>query len=371
VKKILVLFGTRPEAIKVAPLIHELRKSVRFETIICSTGQHKEMLEQVMEFFEISPDHSLDAMSFDQPLNKLSSILFSEIDIVIKKVDPAIVLVQGDTTSTMIDALASFYRKTRVAHVEAGLRSGMKYSPFPEEINRVITSRCSDYHFAPTQRAVDNLIREGTKPEFVHLVGNTVVDALFWGLEKLSHYSPDSMAPYLRAIDYSKRIILVTGHRRENFGEPFFEVCSALKKIASDEDVEVVYPVHLNPNVKKPVYSILGGLSGVHLIPPLDYASMIGLMNASYLILTDSGGIQEEAPSLRKPVLIMREVTERPEGIECGVTKLVGTSLHRIVSEVKNLLHNQDEYEKMATGINPYGDGTASQKIRAILENVL
>jgi UDP-N-acetylglucosamine 2-epimerase (non-hydrolysing) len=329
------------------------------------------MAEQIMEFFDLRPEYSLDLMVTNQTLGGLTANLFRGLNDVLVAARPDLLFVQGDTTTTFAGALSGYYHRVAVGHVEAGLRSHQKESPFPEEINRVLTSRVADYHFAPTDRARANLLDEGVMPEAAYVVGNTVIDALFWGLQKLEEQQSAREFHQLSQIDFSKKLILVTGHRRESFGPPFLEICEAIREIAESEDVEVVYPVHLNPNVVEPVYSILSGRANVHLIPPLDYAAMIYAMSKAYLILTDSGGIQEEAPSLRKPVLVMRDVTERPEGLECGVSKLVGTKRERIVSETLTLLHDRAAYEKMATGRNPYGDGQAALRIRTIVEQLL
>ena len=371
-KKILFILGTRPEAIKMAPLVHELRKDMNFETLVCSTGQHREMLNQVLEFFNLKPDYSLNLMKTNQSLAELTSSLFVGLTSVLEETNPYLVFVQGDTTTTMVGALSSFYHKKKIAHLEAGLRSNDKFSPYPEEMNRILTSRLADFHFAPTEKAKNNLLKEGIPPGQIFLVGNTVIDALLWGMKKIEHLKPEEIAPELSQIDFSKKVILVTGHRRESFGEPFSNICYAIREICDSEErnVEVVYPVHLNPNVTQPVYSILSNRKNIHLIEPISYPSMIYLMNKSYLVLTDSGGIQEEAPSLRKPVLVMREVTERTEGIDCGVTKLVGTAKETIVKETLNLVYNKAEYQRMATGNNPYGDGTSSSKIRKILKKI-
>lgn len=371
-KKILFILGTRPEAIKMAPLVHELRKDMNFETLVCSTGQHREMLSQVLEFFSLKPDYNLNLMKANQSLAELTSSLFVGLTSVLEETNPSLVFVQGDTTTTMVGALSSFYHKKKIAHLEAGLRSNDKFSPYPEEMNRILTSRLADFHFAPTEKAKNNLLKEGISPGQIFLVGNTVIDALLWGMKKVEHLKPEEIAPELSQIDFSKKVILVTGHRRESFGEPFSNICYAIREICDSEErnVEVVYPVHLNPNVTQPVYSILSNRKNIHLIEPISYPSMIYLMNKSYLVLTDSGGIQEEAPSLRKPVLVMREVTERTEGIDCGVTKLVGTAKETIVKETLNLVYNKAEYQRMATGNNPYGDGTSSSKIRKILKKI-
>lgn len=368
--KILFVIGTRPEVIKMAPLIHIFQGQGSFKTSICFTGQHREMAKQVMEFFDLRPDYSLDLMVKNQTLCRLTANLFNGLNDVLVTDRPDLLFVQGDTTTSFAGALSGYYHKIAVAHLEAGLRSNQKYSPFPEEINRILTSRVADYHFAPTERAKTNLLGEGIVPETVYVVGNTVIDALFWGLQKIEEQPSIPELHQLASIDFSKKIILVTGHRRESFGPPLIEICEAIREITESEDVEVVYPVHLNPNVIDPVYSILSGRANVHLISPLDYATMIYVMSKAYLILTDSGGIQEEAPSLRKPVLVIRDVTERPEGLECGVSRLVGTKRERIVREISSLLHDRTAYEKIATGRNPYGDGQASLRIRTIVERL-
>ena len=372
-KKILFILGTRPEAIKMAPLVHELRKDMKFETLVCSSGQHREMLSQVLEFFSLKPDFNLNLMKTNQSLAELTSSLFVGLTSVLEETKPDLVFVQGDTTTTMVGALSSYYYKREIAHLEAGLRSHDKFSPYPEEMNRTLTSRLADFHFAPTEKAKDNLIKEAIPPDQIFLVGNTVIDALLWGLKRVKHLKPEVIAPELSQIDFSKRVVLVTGHRRESFGEPFSNICHALREISESEEknVEVVYPVHLNPNVTQPVYSILSHRRNIHLIGPVTYPCMIYLMKKCYMILTDSGGIQEEAPSLKKPVLVMRDVTERTEGIDCGVAQLVGTTKDTIVENTLNLLHNDSEYQRMASGNNPYGDGTTSIKIIKILEEIL
>jgi len=366
--KVLLIFGTRPEAIKMAPLIKEFRRYLdKFNVKVCVTAQHREMLDQVLNFFGIEPDYDLDLMKPNQSLFELTANLIKELEAVLKDFNPDLVLVQGDTTTAFVGALAGFYNKVRVAHIEAGLRSNDKYSPFPEEMNRVLIGKLANYHFAPTEKAKNNLFREGIKNN-VWVVGNTVIDALFLGLQIIKEQGEEEYYRYFNFVDFSRKIILVTGHRRENFGKPFRNICFALKELAdSFEDIEIVYPVHLNPNVRKPVNEILRGHPRVHLIDPLEYPYLIWLMSKSYLILTDSGGIQEEAPSLGKPVLVMREVTERIEGLEAGTAKLVGTNKEKIVSETSKLLENEKEYTKMAKAVNPYGDGTASRKILKIL----
>lgn len=368
-KKVLVIFGTRPEAIKFAPLIKVLKEdSENFELKTCLTAQHMEMLNQVLKFFGIIPDFNLKIMKPNQSLFDLTAAGLKAVKNVVEEESPDLVFVQGDTTTTFVGALAGFYSKVSVAHLEAGLRSGNKFSPYPEEINRRLVAQLTDYHFAPTQRALLNLHKEGIKNN-IWIVGNTVIDSLFLCLEILKHSDQQVYEDFFKEIDFSKRVILVTGHRRESFGKPFENICNAIKEIASNfENVEIVYPVHLNPNVRRVVYNNLNGIKNIHLMEPLEYNFLVWLMNKAYLILTDSGGIQEEAPSLGKPVLVLREVTERVEGVEAGTAKLVGTDKMRIVDGVSLLLNDSIEYEKMSRAINPYGDGTASIKILEILK---
>jgi len=366
--RMLFIFGTRPEAIKLAPLIRQARASNRFSTSVCSTGQHQEMLKQVLDFFHLVPDYDLHLMQPNQTLHDLASCTLRSLGAVMGEVKPDLVIVQGDTTTTMVGALTAFYHRISVAHIEAGLRSHVRFSPYPEEVNRVLATHLSDYHFAPTERAAGNLRKEGIAPDKIHVVGNTVVDALLMGLKEVDTMSVEQNNPALRNIDFSKKIVLVTGHRRESFGTPFENICHALQEIARDERVEIIYPVHLNPNVREPVFRILGNRKNIHLIAPVDYPAMIYLMNRSSFILTDSGGVQEEAPSLRKPVLVMREVTERTEGVDRGVTRIVGTSRETIVREAFALLNDAEHYSRMATGDNPYGDGLASRRILDVLE---
>lgn len=368
--KLLFIFGTRPEAIKLAPLVYQAREVDGFTTCLCSTGQHQEMLQQVLDFFRLVPDYNLSLMQKNQTLSDLASSALRAVGSLMKEVRPDLVIVQGDTTTTMVGALAAFYHNVRVAHIEAGLRSYVRFSPYPEEVNRVLTTHLSDYHFAPTERAAGNLLREGIARDRIFIVGNTVVDALLIGLGKISTMGAGHIDPALEDIDFSKKVLLVTGHRRESFGQPLQSICHALNEIARDESVEIIYPVHLNPNVREPVFGILGGKKNIHLMGPVDYPGMIYLMSRSYIILTDSGGVQEEAPSLRKPVLVLREVTERTEGIDRGVTKLVGTSKEAIVKETLTLLNDVDHYNRMATGDNPYGDGLASKRIMGTLERL-
>lgn len=373
-KKLLFVFGTRPEAIKLAPLILEFRKfNHDFDTRVCITAQHREMLDQILRFFEIAPDFDLDIMRPGQSLFDVTTLALKGMEDILKNMQPDWVVVQGDTTTVLAASLAAYYSKVKVAHVEAGLRSFNKYSPFPEEINRVLTSKLADLHFAPTKGAADNLIREGIKEDDIHIVGNTVIDALLGGIGKVGNLGPDNFGASFKGVDFKdfkKKIILVTGHRRESFGEPFMNICRAIKELSKRDDVLIVYPVHLNPNVRKPVFDVLTGLDNVYLIEPLDYPAFIWLMNKSYLILTDSGGVQEEAPSLGKPVLVMRDVTERTEGIDGGTAKLVGTDKERIVREAALLMDDHSSYNEMSEKRNPYGDGKSSIKIREVLSKI-
>lgn len=369
-RKLLFIFGTRPEAIKLAPLIKAFEGVSRFDVKVCATAQHREMLDQVLNFFTITPDYDLDIMQANQSLFTLTSNLITSLEGVVNDFAPDFIFVQGDTTTAFIGALAGFYKKTKVAHVEAGLRSRHKYSPFPEEINRVMVGHVADYHFAPTQQARDNLIAEGISKN-VWVVGNSVIDALFLGLRIIKEQGEDQYFNYFDYLDFSKKIILVTCHRRESFGEPIRNIASALRELAdSFHDVQIVYPVHLNPHVKGPVSEILDGHPRIHLVPPLGYPHLIWLMDKSHFILTDSGGIQEEAPSLGKPVLVMRDVTERIEGIEAGTARLVGTDKNKIVSEAAVLIDNSIEYEGMARAVNPYGRGDTCLNIVEILKKI-
>ena len=363
-KKILFVFGTRPEAIKMAPLICEFQKfSNLFDVKVCVTGQHRQMLDQVLTFFDIVPDYDLDVMKQNQTLAGITSACLTGLEKVIKDSQPDIIFVQGDTTSAFTGALAGYYARVKVAHIEAGLRSHEKYAPFPEEINRILAGHIADYHFAPTEQARHNLIREGIVKN-VEIVSNTVVDALLMGLGKINTNSEQQYFSQFHYLDFSNRILLITGHRRESFGCGFEQICKALKEIAiRNPKVQLVYPVHLNPQVREPVQRILGHMERVFLIDPLDYPALIWLMSKSYLIITDSGGIQEEAPSLGKPVLVIRECTERMEGVLAGTAKLVGTSSERIVSETQLLLDTPTEYQRMSQSLNPYGDGKGSERI--------
>ena len=367
---VLAIFGTRPEAIKLAPVIKALEERPdRFRSSVCVTAQHRQMLDQVLHIFNIRPDHDLDIMKPKQDLYGITSEVLLELKDLLKEVKPDLILVQGDTTTTFAASLAAFYERIKIGHVEAGLRTYDKYKPFPEEINRRLTSVLADYHFAPTERAKRHLLGEGIREDAVFVTGNTVIDALLWILERQS--SPEEQRRLRAYFDeafglpiHPPRLILVTAHRRESFGEGFENICQALREIAlRNPDLHIVYPVHLNPNVREPVYRIIGGMDRVHLIEPLEYEPFVYLMNQAFLILTDSGGIQEEAPSLGKPVLVMREVTERPEAVEAGTARLVGSKKEDIVREAQRLLDHPEEYRRMAGRKNPYGDGKASERI--------
>jgi len=374
-RKILSVFGTRPEAIKMAPVIKSLAQhSDIFDSRVCVTAQHRKMLDQVLEIFNIHPDYDLDIMRPDQNLIGITCSVLQGLDPILDSFAPDIVLVHGDTTTTMAASLAAYYRKIAVGHVEAGLRTGNIYSPWPEEMNRRLTGAITRYHFAPTEHSRQNLLREGVANQNIVVTGNTVIDALFLVVEKFRSDSSlkRKMAEQFYFLDPEKKLILVTGHRRENFGEGFENICLALKEITETHpDVEIVYPVHLNPNVHGPVSRILGGIPGLHLIGPQDYLPFVWLMERATLIITDSGGIQEEAPSLGKPVLVMRETTERPEAVEAGTAILVGTDQVRIVAETKRILFNQKDYAAMSRAHNPYGDGKASERIVQTLEKAI
>ncbi|MCX8084995.1 MAG: UDP-N-acetylglucosamine 2-epimerase (non-hydrolyzing), partial [Calditerrivibrio sp.] len=367
-KKILLVFGTRPEAIKCAPLFWELKKhSDLFNTKVCITAQHRQMLDQVLDFFQITPDYDLNLMKNNQTLFDITSDCLKKLEGVLDDFVPELVIVQGDTTSAFVAALAAFYKKVKVAHLEAGLRSQNKYSPFPEEINRVLVGHLADFHFAPTKKAKQNLYKEGIRNN-VYVVGNTVIDALFMGVNRIESdvALKGEIDRFFEKVikDQKSKILLVTGHRRESFGEGFENICNALRELAFRyREIEIVYPVHLNPNVKEPVNRILKDIENIHLIDPLEYPYLLWLMKKSYLVLTDSGGIQEEAPSLGKPVLVMRDVTERVEGIEAGTSMLVGTGVKSIVEHVSLLLNNEEVYRKMSQATNPYGDGRASERV--------
>lgn len=369
-KCVLLVFGTRPEAIKMAPLIKEFQKhSDQFETIVCVTAQHREMLDQVLRIFEIVPDFDLNIMQAGQDLTDVTARVLIGMRDVLKKVKPDLVLVHGDTTTSIASALAAFYQKIKVGHVEAGLRTYNMQSPWPEEMNRQVTDKICDYYFAPTELAKQNLIDEKIDQKRIFVTGNTVIDALLMAVEMIK--SKKGLENQIREIikdqGYAineRRYILVTGHRRENFGEGFLNICKALKELAlQNPATDIVYPVHLNPNVQKPVFELLSELPNVYLIAPLDYLPFVYTMQHSYIILTDSGGIQEEAPSLGKPVLVMRNTTERPEAVKAGTALIVGTDYEKIVMNVSELLNNISLYKKMAEAHNPYGDGKASQRI--------
>lgn len=372
--KVLSVFGTRPEAIKMAPLVRALQAQSGFESRVCVTAQHRQMLDQVLDLFEIEPHHDLNIMSPGQDLFDVTSRALLGLRDVIREEKPDLVFVQGDTTTCFAGALAAFYEGVKIGHIEAGLRTGNLRAPFPEEANRAMVSRIADLHFAPTTRSEENLLAEGIAKDSVIVTGNTVIDALLWVRDKVMSY-PDSEWKELfgdslfnTISDKERKLVLITGHRRENFGQGFQDLCQAIRELATKHpDWDFVYPVHLNPNVQKPVNDILTGLTNVSLIKPLDYAPFVWLMNQSTLILTDSGGVQEEAPSLGKPVLVMRDVTERPEAVDAGTVKLVGTNREVIVQNVEEVLCNEDVYQAMSRAHNPYGDGHACERVLAAL----
>lgn len=377
-KKIMMVFGTRPEAIKMAPLIKELQKYPdAFDTVVCVTGQHREMLDQVLEIFDIHPDYDLNIMKPGQDLYDITARVLTGMRDVLKTCRPDVVLVHGDTTTSAAAALAAYYQQIPVGHVEAGLRTHNIYSPWPEEINRQITSRIAEYNFAPTPLSRQNLLSEGVRDESIKVTGNTVIDALYWVVDKIRKENDLNMelADKLRVSGYdtkrlsgNRRLVLVTGHRRENFGDGFISMCSAIKTLAQKySDVDFVYPMHLNPNVRKPIHEVFGddlsSLGNMFFIEPLEYLSFVYLMDKSDVVLTDSGGVQEEAPGLGKPVLVMRDTTERPEALEAGTVKLVGTDYDTIVNEVSLLLDDKEAYDRMSNAVNPYGDGLACSRI--------
>jgi UDP-N-acetylglucosamine 2-epimerase (non-hydrolysing) len=363
-KKILLLFGTRPEAIKMAPLLFAFNKLPEsFEVKVCITAQHRHLLDQVIDFFGIKVDYDLDLMRPGQDLHSLTSDIITSTKTIFESYAPDLVLVHGDTATSMAAALSAFYLRIPVGHVEAGLRTFNKYSPFPEEINRCITSKIADFHFAPTSGSQNNLIAEGIPQDTIILTGNTVIDALKLGLEKINSRTPLSIDKLTRTIPFRRPFILVTGHRRENFGEGFISICQALRQIALTLDVDIIYPVHLNPNVQGPVFEYLSNISSVFLIEPQPYESFIWLMSKCKLIITDSGGVQEEAPTLGKPVLVMRDTTERPEAVTAGTVILVGTDYEKIVNVTTQLLLDDNQYNIMSLANNPYGDGEASNRI--------
>jgi UDP-N-acetylglucosamine 2-epimerase (non-hydrolysing) len=362
--KNLIIFGTRPEAIKMAPLVKQFRKEETFDTKVCVTAQHREMLDQVLDFFEMKPDYDLDLMKPNQNLYTLTADIILGLKPILEDYKPDYVYVHGDTTTTMAASIAAFYSGAKICHIEAGLRTNNKLSPFPEEINRQLTGRIADYHFAPTQQSKNNLVLENVCKDSIIVTGNTVIDALLESKEKVNLIENAEIERLKTIVDTSKKVILVTGHRRENHGQGFINICEALKEIAiKNNNVQIIYPVHLNPNVKEPVYKILGNIDSIHLIDPLAYPAFVWLMNQSYLIITDSGGVQEEAPSLGKPVLVMRDTTERPEAVDAGTVILVGTNKDKIVYHCKELLNETKKYKKMSALHNPYGDGKACQRI--------
>jgi len=368
--KILSIFGTRPEAIKMAPLVKKLQQHPDIDSYVCVTAQHREMLDQVLQLFDIIPDYDLDIMKSAQNLTDITSEILKKLEPVLQQLKPDRVLVHGDTTTAMVAAMTAFYQKIPVGHVEAGLRTGDLYSPWPEEMNRRVVSVYADMHFSPTQKAKDNLIDENIDDDKIFITGNTIIDSILLVKDKLNSNKEiaqqfDDILPFL---DPQKKLILVTAHRRENFGQGFLDICTAISLIAENKNVQVLYPVHLNPNVQEPVYRILGDKKNVKLISPLDYLHFVYLMNRSYIILTDSGGIQEEAPSLGKPVLVMRDTTERPEAVDAGTVKIVGTNPEVICREVNSLLDDNENYSTMSLAHNPYGDGKASE---AIINNIL
>lgn len=373
-KKVLTVFGTRPEAIKMAPLVHKLAESNLIESRVCVTAQHREMLDQVLKLFEITPDYDLNIMKPGQDLYDVTTKILTDIKAVIAEFKPDIVLVHGDTSTTFSTALAAFYQQVKVGHVEAGLRTGNIYSPWPEEANRKLTGAITQFHFAPTASSEANLLKENTPASSIYVTGNTVIDALLWVKQKLDNNDElrSAFTSQFSFIDPNKKLVLVTGHRRESFGDGFERICSALATIAKQRpDVQIVYPMHMNPNVREPVNRLLSGLDNVFLIEPQDYLPFVYLMNQSYLIITDSGGVQEEAPSIGKPVLVMRDTTERPEAVDAGTVILVGTDEQRIVEQTILLLDNDAKYNAMSQAHNPYGDGQACQRIVQTLEEEL
>ncbi|MCO7610388.1 UDP-N-acetylglucosamine 2-epimerase (non-hydrolyzing) [Pseudomonas chlororaphis] len=363
--KILCVFGTRPEAIKMAPVVKQLQAEALIDVRVCVTAQQRQMLDQVLDVFGLVPDHDLDIMRPGQSLTDITTRVMHGIEPVLEAERPDLILVHGDTSTTFAVSLAAYYKHIPVGHVEAGLRTGNIYSPWPEEINRRLTGTIATYHFAPTEAARANLLREGIAESSICVTGNTVVDALLDVVQRIE--ADDALTKrfeeQFRFLDSGRKLILVTGHRRESFGQGFENICVALRELAGRDDVEIVYPVHLNPNVQEPVGRILGDCTRVHLVSPLDYLPFVYLMKRCHLILTDSGGIQEEAPSLGKPVLLMRDTTERPEGLEVGAVRLVGTDPGKIVSETLRLLDSETEYQAMARAGNPYGDGLAAKRI--------
>ena len=367
--RVMTMFGTRPEAIKMAPVVQQLTHHDAFEPIVVATAQHREMLDQVLALFNITPERDLNLMRKDQSLAELTAAIFTHLDPVLAEYQPDWLLAQGDTTTVMASALAAFYRRIKFGHVEAGLRTGDKWQPFPEEINRRMAGVIADLHFAPTQWAQDNLLREGVTQAQIKITGNTIIDALNQIRQKPMPAEIEKLLEEKKILSGKRELIVVTAHRRESFGEPIREICTALKEIAQKykNKIEMVYPVHLNPNIQQPVREILEGVSNISLLPPLEYLPLVHLLMHAKLILTDSGGIQEEATGLGKPCLVLREMTERPEGVQSGVLKLVGTSREKIVREASHLLEDKAAYQAMAHASNPYGDGQAAEKIIAEL----
>lgn len=377
-KKVMLVFGTRPEAIKMAPLVKEFQKQKeRIETVVCVTGQHREMLDQVLKIFDIKPDYDLNIMKQGQDLYDVTARVLTGMRDVLKEVKPDVVLVHGDTTTSTAAALAAFYQQIPVGHVEAGLRTHNIYSPWPEEMNRLLTGRLATYHFSPTPLSRNNLIKESVDDRNIIITGNTVIDALYWVVDKIKNNKELdneledilSKAGYdVNRLNNGKKLVLITGHRRENFGDGFINMCTAIKDLTVKyPDLDFVYPMHLNPNVRKPIHEVFGenlsGLKNMFFIEPLEYLSFVYLMEKSSIVLTDSGGIQEEAPGLGKPVLVMRDTTERPEALDAGTVKLVGTDYNKIVNEVSSLIDDKAAYEKMSKAVNPYGDGLACGRI--------
>lgn len=370
-KKNLIIFGTRPEAIKMAPLVKAFAKANNhFETRVCVTGQHREMLDQVLDFFEITPDYDMNLMKPNQNLYSLTADIITGLKPILESFKPDFVYVHGDTTTTMASSIAAFYSGAKVCHVEAGLRTHNKWSPFPEEMNRQVAGRMSDFHFAPTTTSQNNLLNEGVSENSILITGNTVIDALLDSSERVENIRNIEIENLKQIVNFNKNIILVTGHRRENHGQGFLDICEALKTIAlQNPDTEIVYPVHLNPNVKGPVYDLLSEVDNIKLIAPLAYPAFVWIMKQSKLIITDSGGVQEEAPSLGKPVLVMRDTTERPEAVDAGTVLLVGTNKDKIIKETRRLLTDTNAYNKMCELHNPYGDGKACERIVDFLKD--
>ena len=373
--KVLTVFGTRPEAIKMAPVVLKLQQAEDIQSIVCVTAQHREMLDQVLDLFEINPDYDLNLMAPGQDLFDITAKVLLGLRNVLRKAQPDVVLIHGDTTTCFAAGLAAFYENIKVGHVEAGLRTGNLRAPFPEEANRTLVSRITDFHFSPTQTAKENLIKEGVSENQIEVTGNTVIDALLIVRDKVATIPEQEWKErfgeqvFQTITNRERKLILITGHRRENFGQGFIDLCNAIKGLAQrHQDWDLVYPVHLNPNVQKPVYDILKGLDNVHLLDPLDYAPFVWMMDQSDLILTDSGGIQEEGPSFGKPVLVMRDVTERPEAVQAGTVKLVGTDKEKIINGVESVLLDETLYSKMAKAHNPYGDGRACSRIINVLK---